>query len=597
MRISEGGRPPSGSPPGVGNVKPAPEGAKQLETIINIVGGVALLLWGIRMVRTGITRSFGADLRRALAASARNRMTGLAAGFGVTTILQSSTATALIVSSFAGQGMIAGIAALAIMLGADVGSTMIVQALSLDVEWLSPVLISLGVFLFLTTEASRRRAVARALIGLGLMLLSLRLIAMGALPFRESEAMAVLVGPLTNEPLLAVVFAAAITWASHSSVAVVLLIMSLAGMQVLNTQLAMTMVLGANLGGALAAVGLTAKAVPAMRRVPLGNLLMRLVGVFAALPFVPFVQPYLTMLGDTPERLLANFHTGFNLALVVLFLPLLALVDRAVRLVLRDRPAEDDPGSPRYLDEGALDTPSVALTGATREALRMGDAVKSMLSSAQDVLRTNDAGLRKTVEAQDDVVDRLHEAIKLYLTRLTEEELDKQESRRSIEILSFTTNLEHVGDIIDKNLMELAAKKIKGHISFSAEGQRELEAFHDRILQNLDLALHVFVSGDEEAARKLLHEKTAIRDLERRYVENHFRRMGERRPDTLDSSSLHLDVLRDLKRVNSHLTSVAYPILERLGVLTESRLIEDAERERIGAVSPPLGAQPKRGDG
>jgi len=566
-----------------------------VETIINIVGGVALLLWGIRMVRTGITRSFGAGLRHALAASARNRVTGLTAGFGVTAILQSSTATALIVSSFAGQGMIAGVAALAIMLGADVGSTMIVQALSMDLEWLSPVLISAGVFLFLSTENSRRRAIARAFIGLGLMLLSLRLIAMGSLPFRESEAMAVLVGPLTHEPLLAIVFAAVLTWASHSSVAVILLIMSLAGMQVLNTQLALTMVLGANLGGAMAAVGLTAKALPAVRRVPLGNLIMRLIGVFAVLPLIPYVQPYLAHLGDAPERLIANFHTGFNLALVAVFLPVLALVDRAARMIAPDRPASDDPGSPRYLDEGALDTPSVALTGATREALRMGDAVKSMLTSAGDVLRANDANLRKTVEAQDDVVDRLHEAIKLFLTRLTEEELDKAESQRSIEILSFTTNLEHVGDIIDKNLMELAGKKIKGHISFSEQGQAELEDFHDRILQNLDLALHVFVSGDEDAARRLLHEKTEIRDLERRYVENHFLRLGERRPDTLDSSSLHLDVLRDLKRVNSHLTSVAYPILERAGALIDSRLID--EPDAAAARRLPLGAQPRREDG
>ncbi len=566
-----------------------------METIINIVGGVALLLWGIRMVRTGITRSFGAGLRHALAASARNRVTGLTAGFGVTAILQSSTATALIVSSFAGQGMIAGVAALAIMLGADVGSTMIVQALSMDLEWLSPVLISAGVFLFLSTENSRRRAIARAFIGLGLMLLSLRLIAMGSLPFRESEAMAVLVGPLTHEPLLAIVFAAVLTWASHSSVAVILLIMSLAGMQVLNTQLALTMVLGANLGGAMAAVGLTAKALPAVRRVPLGNLIMRLIGVFAVLPLIPYVQPYLAHLGDAPERLIANFHTGFNLALVAVFLPVLALVDRAARMIAPDRPASDDPGSPRYLDEGALDTPSVALTGATREALRMGDAVKSMLTSAGDVLRANDANLRKTVEAQDDVVDRLHEAIKLFLTRLTEEELDKAESQRSIEILSFTTNLEHVGDIIDKNLMELAGKKIKGHISFSEQGQAELEDFHDRILQNLDLALHVFVSGDEDAARRLLHEKTEIRDLERRYVENHFLRLGERRPDTLDSSSLHLDVLRDLKRVNSHLTSVAYPILERAGALIDSRLID--EPDAAAARRLPLGAQPRREDG
>ena len=565
-----------------------------METIINIIGGVALLLWGIRMVRTGITRAFGADLRRVLAASSGNRFAGLAAGFGVTTILQSSTATALIVSSFAGSGLIAGVAALAIMLGADVGTTMIVQALSFKMDWLSPALVAVGVFAFLATERNRQRAIARALIGLGLMLLSLRLIALASLPFRESEAMSVLMTPLANEPLLAIVFAAAITWACHSSVAVALLVLSLAGHQVLSVQLAMTLILGVNLGGALAAVGLTARAVPAVRRVPLGNLIMRLVGVFAVLPLVPYLQPWLAHLGEAPERLLANFHTVFNLALVVLFLPFLGLVDRATRLIAPDRKLEDDPASPRYLDEGALDTPSVALTGAARETLRMGDAVKSMLSAARDVLRTNDATLRKTVESQDDVVDRLHEAIKLYLTRLTQEEMDQAESRRSVEILSFTTNLEHIGDIIDKNLMELAAKKIRGHIKFSDEGQREIEAFHGRILQNLDLALHVFMSNDEDAARRLLHQKTEIRAMELQLVESHFRRMGERRPDTLDSSSLHLDVLRDLKRINSHLTSVAYPILERAGALTQSRLIEDQEAGKADYL--PIGAEAGRED-
>lgn len=548
-----------------------------METLINIIGGVALLLWGIRMVRTGITRSFGAELRRVLSASSSSRLSGAAAGFGATAILQSSTATALIVSSFAGQGLIGGAAALAIMLGADVGSTMIVQALSLDMHLLSPLLIAGGVFLFLSSEHRKRRAIARAVIGLGLMLLSLRLIGLASVEMRESEVLSVLVGPLTNEPLLAVLFAALLTWASHSSVAVVLLIMSLASLQVLNTQLALTMVLGANLGGAMTAVGLTVRALPAVRRIPVGNFIMRGAGVVLILPFVSYVQPYLAVLGDAPERMVANFHTGFNVGLACLFLPLVALIDSLARRIIPDRAATDDPGQPRYLDEGALDMPSVALTGAARETLRMGDEVKTMLTAAGRVLRENDTSLRVKVEAADDIVDGLHEAIKLYLTRLTEEELDKAESQRSVQILSFTTNLEHVGDIIDKNLMELAAKKIKGRINFSPEGQAELDDFHNRILQNLDLALHVFVSGEEDAARRLLQEKTEIRDLERRYVESHFKRMGQRRPETLDSSALHLDVLRDLKRIHSHLTSVAYPILEKMGALNDSRLIDEAD--------------------
>lgn len=546
-----------------------------METLINIVGGVALLLWGIRMVRTGINRSFGGELRRALSLSANNRLTAFVAGLGVTTAIQSSTATALMVSSFAGRGLLTGAAALAILLGADVGTTIIVQVLSLDIGWLSPLLIAAGVFLFLSSEGSRRRSLARTMIGLGMMLLALKLIMLASAPLRDAETMSVILKPLTDELLLAVLFAAAITWAAHSSVAVVLLVISLASMQVLNIQLALALVLGANLGGAVTPVVATFRSSPAARRAPVGNLMMRTVGVLALVGLIPWLQPYLAMAGDAPARMLANFHTGFNLAVALVFLPLVPLVDKLTRRVVPDVSEEQDPSRPMYLDPEALDTPAVALACAGREALRMGDEVRRMQSKSIEVFRTNDDKLLASIEKSDDVIDSLHEAIKLYLTRLTKEELDGRESERSIEILAFTTNLEHIGDIIDKNLMELAAKKIKHHANFSDAGFAELERFHRRILANLDLALNVFMTGDIELARKLLREKVAIRDLEREFIETHFARVGERRPDSLESSSLHLDVLRDLKRINSHLTSVAYPILERAGELTESRLIAD----------------------
>ena len=546
-----------------------------MATLVNIIGGVALLLWGIRMVRTGVTRAFGASLRRALSMPSKNRLTAACAGAGVTALLQSSTATALIIASFAGQGLIGGAVALAIVLGADVGSTLVVQALSLDLDILSPILISVGVFLFLSSENSKRRAIARAFTGLGLMLLSLKLIGLASISLRESELISALVAPMATEPILAIVITALITWASHSSVAVVLLIMSLASIQVIGIPLALAMVLGANVGGGLIAVGLTAKASSVMRRVPLANLMMRVSGVALAVPILPYVHPYLSMLGDSPERMIANFHTVLNVALLFLFLPLVSLVYALCSRILPEVLSAEDAGTPKYLDANALETPSVALTAAARETLRMGDAIKTMLEGSRQVLETNDSSLRKTIEASDDIVDQLNEAIKLYLTELTREEFDISESQRSVEILSFTTNLEHVGDIIDKNLMELAGKKIKGQINFSLAGQKEINDFHDQILQTLDLAMHVFMSSDREAARQLLDKKVHIRNLELKYSETHFRRMGAREPDTLDSSALHLDVLRDLKRINSHLTSAAYPLLERDGALTKSRLIAD----------------------
>ena len=545
-----------------------------METLVSIIGGVALLLWGVRMVRTGVTRSFGAELRRLLAISAKNRVTAFFSGLAVTGALQSGTATALIITSFTAQGLVTGAAALAIILGADVGTTLVVQVLSFGLNWLSPLLIAAGVFGFLAARRSRHKNLSRITLGLGLMLLALHLIAGASAPLRESQVFTVLLEPLSREPALAVLIGAGITWAAHSSVAIVLLIMSLAASGVFAAPLALALVLGANLGAAITPVGITWGSPAAARRPPLGNLIIRAAGVVAVVPVLHWVVPYVELLGAAPERMVANFHTLFNLAIACLFLPFVNQILALVGRLLPDEAVADDPGRPRYLDDGTLDTPTVALTCATREALRMGDEVKIMLQAAGKVLSSDDEALKKETEAADDTVDRLHEAIKLYLTKLNNEELDSEESARCVEILNFTTNLEHIGDIIDKNLMELASKKIKNHTAFSNAGMAELDSFHAHIVANLDLALNVFASGDIELARHLLRQKAQVRELERRYIENHYERITARQPESIVSSSLHLDVLRDLKRINGHLTSAAYSILERAGELSESRLRE-----------------------
>lgn len=558
-----------------------------MDTLVSIVGGVALLLWGVRMVRTGVTRSFGAELRRLLALSAKSRLAGFFSGLLVTGALQSGTATTLIITSFAAQGLVTGAAALAIILGADVGTTVVVQVLSFGLHWLSPLLIAAGVFGFLAARQSRRKNLARITLGLGLMLLALQLIVEASAPLRQSEVFAVLLQPLADEPFLAVLVGALITWVAHSSVAMVLLVMSLAASGVFAAPLALALVLGANLGAAITPVGITWASPAAARRAPIGNLVIRTAGVLAVVPVLEWVLPYVILLGSDPARLVANFHTLFNLAIAVLFLPFVNQLIALVTRVLPDQQATDDPGRPKYLDDGTLDTPAVALTCATREALRMGDEVKKMLQAAGTVLRSNDETLKKETEAADDTIDRLHEAIKLYLTKLNNEELDSQESARCVEILNFTTNLEHIGDIIDKNLMELASKKIRNHTAFSAEGMAELETFHARIVANLDLAMNVFASGDLELARQLLRQKAQVREMERKFIENHYERVGARRPDSITSSALHLDVLRDLKRINSHLTSAAYSILERAGELTESRLREQIKVTTGQSVASP----------
>jgi phosphate:Na+ symporter len=548
-----------------------------VETVLNVLGSVALLLWGVRMVRTGLTRAFGAALRRAIAACSRNRVTAFFGGIAVTGLLQSSTATSLLVSSFAGRGLIPLSIAFAIMLGADVGTTIAAQVLSFDLGWVSPLLIGAGVIAFLSSEQDKARHLGRVAIGLGLMLLSLKLLALATQPLRSAPAFMAMLQGLQDEYVIAVVVGTLATWFAHSSLSIVLLVMSFAGSGLIEPKLALALVIGANIGGALAPYMAQSGADVAARRVPLANLMTRAIVGVALLPFLGQAVEWLSLVDASATRLPVNFHTAFNIAAALVFLPLTDVVAWACRRLLPDKPVPDDPGKPRHLDPNVLDSPAEALGCALRETLNLGDHVSDMLRRTIDVLERNDSKAVKAIEAADNAVDRLYEAIKLYLVQISRNELGEEDGRRYVEILTFTTNLEHIGDIIDKNLMELAAKKIKNRYAFSAEGMAELRAFHARVLENLRLALNVFTTRDITLARRLVGEKASLREAETRAADSHFARLREGRTESLETSSIHMDVIRDLKRINGHLASVAYPILEAAGELADTRLKTAAE--------------------
>jgi phosphate:Na+ symporter len=499
----------------------------------------------------------------------------------VTALLQSSTATALMTASFTADGAVTLAAALAIMLGANVGTTLIVQILSFDVSAVSPVLLLIGLVAFKHSQRTRVRDLGRVSIGLGLMLLSLHLLLGTLAPAENAPGLRALLAAATGEPILNVLLGTVFAWAAHSSVAVVVLVMSLAYSNFVAPAAALALVLGANLGSAINPVfEAGGSRDPMAQRLPVGNLLNRLVGCALVLPFVQPIAGLMASIDVNPARQAADFHTIFNVALAALFmLPLNQLAGLLIRL-LPERKKTSDPSTPLYLDPSALATPTIALTCAAREVMHMGDIVESMLRQTMTAFMTDDRRLVSEIERMDNAVDRLHEVIKLYVTEITRESLDGQNGQRAMEIIAFSINLEHIGDIIDKNLMELASKKIKNHLKFSAEGAADLGAMHQRVVDNLKLALGVFMSGEVAIARQLLREKVQIREVERAAAEGHFARLREGRPESIETSSLHLDVLRDLKRVHSHICSVAYPVLEAAGELQSSRLKETAARRR-----------------
>jgi phosphate:Na+ symporter len=546
--------------------------------LLDLMGGVALLLWGLHMVHSGILRSFGPDLRQFLAKGLNNRLSAFAAGLGLTALLQSSTATALITSSFAAEGLVGLVPALAIMLGANVGTTLIVQVLSFDIASVAPVLFVLGLIAFRTGPRSRIKDIGRVFIGLGLMLLSLHILLDTLAPAENAPGVRVFMNAITGDPVLCIVIGAAVTWIAHSSVASVLLIMSLAYAQFISPYAALALVLGANLGSAINPLLEGARRDdPASYRLPLGNFVNRLAGVLLVLPFLRPITTHLQAWQPDVAKLTAEFHIIFNVATAIIFIGLLDGMARLLKRFLPSRVLEADPTRPRYLDESALETPSLALADASRETLRMGDAVETMLRKVMTAMMTNDRALVDQVSKMDNAVDGLDEAIKLYITKLTRGSLDEREGKRAMEIISFAINLEHIGDIIDKNLSELATKKIKRRFQFSPEGAEELSAFHKRIMESLRIAFGVFMSGDPNEARKLLAEKAVLRNTELTATERHLDRLREGRPETLETTSLHLDVLRDLRRIHSHICSVAYPVLEASGELAAYRDSESSQ--------------------
>jgi len=543
--------------------------------LLDLMGGVALLLWGLHMVQSGILRAFGSDLRQVLSKALGNRFAAFAAGLGLTTLLQSSTATALMAASFSAQGAIGLVSGLAILLGANVGTTLIVQLLSFNVAAAAPALFIAGVVAFRTGSRSRIKDLGRVAIGLGLVLLALHILLDTLQPAESAPSVRVLLNAITGDPVMCILLAALLTWAAHSSVATVLLIMSLAYSTFITPPAALALVLGANLGSAINPVFEGGKRGDASSyRLPVGNLLNRLVGVVLVAPFLGPIAEAMRALQPDMARMTAEFHMAFNVLLAVAFIGLLDPLARLLEKLFPARKDAADPASPRYLDETALDTPSLALADAARETLRMGDTVEVMLRQVMQALMTNDRALAREVSRMDNVVDKLDEAIKLYVTKLTRGSLDDREGHRAMEIISFTINLAHVGDIIDKNLAELAAKKIKRKLQFSSEGAEELAAFHKRILESLRIALGVFMSGDVKEARKLIDDKALLRNAELAAAERHLERLRAGRPETVETTSLHLDVLRDLKRIHSHICSVAYPVLEAAGEMTAADAAE-----------------------
>jgi phosphate:Na+ symporter len=542
-------------------------------------------VWGTHIVRTGILRVYGGDLRRALRHSVSKRGTAFVAGLLVTGLIQSSTATALIVAAFAGQGLIGTAPALAVMLGADVGTSVVTVLLSFDLSWLAPLLIFVGVVLFLSRQATTGGRFGRILIGLGLIMFALQWISVAAKPVVQAAGVKVIFASLTGDVMLDMLVSALFTVLCFSSLAVVLLVATLASLHVIALPVALGLVLGANLGSGILGMLSTLRTTPEARRVTLGNFLFKLIGCVLAIPLVGHLESWIGGIGLDEAREVVLFHLFFNVMLALLLMGFTERIAAVAERLLPARPASDDPAKPRHLDPSALDTPTLAISYAAREALRIGDVIEQMLSGVLTVLTTNDRALAQQLRKLDDVVDELYTAVKLYLTQISREALDQKEGRRWADIVSFAINMEQIGDIIERIITDLEEKRMDKGRKFSDAGMAEIVDLHARLMTNLRLGLSVFLNRDLKSAQELLAQKVLFRDLERAYANSHLARLTSNTVDSIETSSLHLDLISDLRRINSHICSIAYPILEEAGVLARTRLKTAEDAPSLAAVA------------
>lgn len=544
--------------------------------LLHLAGAVALLLFATRQVRTGVERAYGDVLRIRLRSILKNPLLAVGAGALLAICLQSATAVALIVGSFVGSGIVGGAAGLLTVLGADVGSSLVVKLLSFDLEILTPICFVAGTVLFMATSRRDLLQLGRILIGIGLLILSLRLIGEASEPLRESRILPVIVNYLSGDAVTAFLIAAIMTWLFHSSVAAILLVVALAARGLVPVELGVVLVLGANIGGGIIAVMLSRAAPRKARVVPLGNLIMRGTGAVIALIAVMLLAPPLDLLGATVPAQLVNAHIVFNLVLAILGIPLAGLVYRiAERLTEMNAPRrEDDLATTELsaLSEAALDTPAQALANATREVVRVCETVEIMLVRIMELYEAADDDKIKALATLDDRVDRKHAAIKLYLAKVTSRKLTEAEALRCQELIGACVKLEQVGDIIVRNMLAHVRKKIDRGLEFTPEGWRELSSFHASVMANARLSFNVLVSRDAATARQLVEEKDRLRDVEKATSSSHFARLREGTVKSLETSTIHLDTIRDLKQINSLLASMAYPVLEEQGLLRGSRL-------------------------
>ncbi len=543
--------------------------------LVELMGATMLLLYAVRMVRTGIERAFGPSFKHAVTKS-RNRISAAAVGLVLAIILQSSAAVALLVSGFSAAQAISFGAGLAVVLGADLGSALLIQVFSFDLSWLVPVLLAVGGGLFVKSERRPLRQAGRIILGIAFILISLRFLRETMDPIRDSAFLPAIAEYLARDFITAFIVGGTLAFAMHSSVAVILMCVTMVSIGAIPVTAGVSLVLGANLGSALIPVWLTRSMENRARRVPLANLLVRGSGAVVVLLALnkTDILPYLGSLESA--QTLINVHILFN-ALLVTMIAFAFQLEAPFKTMLPDDPPSLDEQSPLYrsvLDDAVLDRPHLALANLRREVLRMVQLVEMMMMPVMDLYTKYNGEVARNTMARDTHINNAFDEVRRYAAALQGNSLSKADTKTVRELTEYAIAVEAAGDIVVKRLIPLAKEKSEKGVRFSENGASEIRKMHSQVMANIELVSNLLVSDDLESARLLLEEKQEMARLERKSRKRHLKRLSEGVQISFDSSDIHLETVGGIRDFNSHMSSAAYPLLHREGQLLETRLIE-----------------------
>ncbi len=548
-----------------------------LEFLIQLAGATMLLLFAVRMVRTGIERSYGAHFQTLMTRNNSRIRSGMI-GVVLAIVLQSSAAVTLLSAGFAGTGLLNFGSGMAIVLGGDLGSALVVRILSFRLDWLIPVLLAMGGWLFIKSEARKWRQLGRILMGIAFILIALQFLRQAMDPIRDSAFLPAIANYLANDFITAFIVGAALAFVMHSSVAAILMCVTLVQIGAIPFAAGVSLLLGANLGGAFIPLWLTRNMSTKARRIPLANLLVRggwAVAVLLAINLLP-AGKLLHDYGSGP--MLIYVHIAFNATLLVLALPFLGILERATQALLPEGPATDPshgvPEPQSALDFANIDQPKLALASLKRELLRMNSLLEEMFAPILQVYETGDPAQIKGLRVADRRVNDCLSGIRDFVASLPPDTYSKADKRTARDMVDYAISLENAGDLITRRFTSSAEELHKMGAQFSSEGWKELSALHERIGANMKLAANVLISDDLESARLLSFEKDEVKRAERTSRKRHLKRLQRGAAESIETSDVHLETLMAFREFNSHISAVAFPILYENGQLLETRLID-----------------------